>query len=400
MKICYLCSDLGIPIGGQKGCSTYIRSIVKEWALLGHKVALISPTATEDLDIGATLVPVPVSEAFETLLSEVRRQKNPEQIRLFQALKHIWHNTAVETVLKDTINTFQPDFIYERYSPFAVAGGALAKRMGVPYVLQYNSPLAWEGTTYRNQALPEAAVMLENIACRMTPKAVVTCQELKETLIDIGVSESKIKIVPCGADTVLFDTHGDSYKNLFNGKFVIGFVGSLKLWHGLDILSEAFTHLSKDPRYHLLIVGDGPMAKKMQALSEKLPGRVTLTGSVNQKEVPKYLRSMDISVAPYPALERFYFSPIKILESMAAGCPVVASHIGQIPELIEHNKTGILVPPSNVDALVKAIQKLSGDRKFLSFLGENAASEVRKTHTWKHRAEAILDFAQSISVTI
>ena len=132
----------------------------------------------------------------------------------------------------------------------------------------------------------------------------------------------------------------------------------------------------------------------LQALKKEFPDRITLTGSVPQEEVPKYIRAMDVSVAPYPKLERFYFSPIKIIESMATGRTVVASRIGQIPELIRDGETGVLVPPGEPKALAKAIQQLATDSEKAKALGKHAALEIKEKHTWKHRATAILDFAQ------
>ena len=397
MKICYLCSDLGIPVYGNKGCSTYIRSVIHEWRQMGHKVVLITPCEKQPIDIGAKVVTIPTTNTFEILSKEIRRQKKTDEQRLVQALGHLWHNVAVENVLKETLASWQPDFIYERYSPFGVAGGALAKKMEIPYILQFNSPLAWEGTTYRNEALPEVAYFLERYACTSAPLIVATCEELKEMLITMGVEGDKVKIVPCGADCQLFTPDGPSYREPFADKFVIGFVGSLKLWHGLEILADAFRALAKNPLFHLLIVGDGPMREELQALSKELPGRVTLTGAIDQTEVPKYIRTMDISVAPYPSLDKFYFSPIKILESMAAGCPVVASSIGQIPKLIRHNQTGILVPPGDPTGLARAIATVAKDRRQLQTLGKNATAEIQAHHTWKRRAESILHYADLCS---
>jgi glycosyltransferase involved in cell wall biosynthesis len=405
MKICYLCSDLGISIAGHKGASTYVRSLVKEWTDLGHEVVFMTPSSNSQTNIGVPIIPILSSETFDSLLTEQRKRVEENSVRgewaklrLIRALGHIWNNIAIENVLQETVSTFQPDFIYERYSPFGVAGGVVAKKLGIPYALQFNAPLAWEGTKYRKQALPEAAEALEQIACAQAPLIIVTCQELKDMLAGTGIPASKVKIVPCGADSNLFSPDGPDFRPELKGKFVIGFVGSLKPWHGLENLAEAFKELVQDPRYHLMVVGDGPMMKDLSMLSEEVPGRMTLVGAVPHKEVPKYLRAIDVSVVPYPALERFYFSPLKILESMAAGRAVVASQIGQISEIIRNGETGILVPPGDVTALVKAIRKLAANDELRGILGKNATAEIRAKHTWRHRAEMILDFAQQAGV--
>lgn len=116
--------------------------------------------------------------------------------------------------------------------------------------------------------------------------------------------------------------------------------------------------MAGDPRFHLLVVGDGPLRSEVMRLAEELPGRVTMTGAIPMEEVPPWIRGMDIAVAPYPRLERFYFSPLKILDAMACGVPNVASDIGQIPELLRDGETGSLVPPGDTDALASALIRL------------------------------------------
>src|SRR5207247_157692 len=119
--------------------------------------------------------------------------------------------------------------------------------------------------------------------------------------------------------------------------FVVGFVGSLKPWHGVDTLVEAFRMLrAARPDAHLLLVGEGPSREALErrVASRGLGEAVSFTGAVPYHEIPHYLAAMDVAVAPHAASNHFYFSPIKIFEYLAAGCPVVASAIGQIAELL------------------------------------------------------------------
>src|SRR5256885_4445443 len=106
------------------------------------------------------------------------------------------------------------------------------------------------------------------------------------------------------------------------GSFTVGFVGSMKPWHGLDVLVEAFARLhERAPDARLLLVGDGPARAAVCAdLSARgLAGVVHCTEAVAPHEVPGLLTSVDAAVAPYPRATGFYFSPLKVYEYMAAG---------------------------------------------------------------------------------
>ena len=399
MRICYLCADLGISLSGHSGSSAHVRNLVRAWTDWGHEVIVVSHAGNAQADIGVPIIPVPAPEIFEALIVEgnqlLEANAGSEQwarMRVIRALGHIWTNVELEKVLRSVLCDYQPDFIYERYSPFSIAGVLMARLMGFPHVLNVNAPLAWEGARYRRQALQEAAETLEETAFRSASQIVTTCQELKDDLIAAGVQEARIAVAPMAVDVDLLTPDGPTARDGLDGKIVIGFLGSLKPWHGIEILAEAFRFLAGDARFHLMIVGEGPMAKTVHALEEELPGRVTFVGAVPQSEVPRYLRAMDVAVAPYPELERFYYSPLKVLEYMASGRAVVASRIGQIIQLIREGETGLLVTPGNAKELAETVQKLAADQRLRSHLGARAREEICLHHTWTHRAHAILDF--------
>jgi glycosyltransferase involved in cell wall biosynthesis len=403
VKICYLCTDRGISLAKQNGSAAHIRNMVRAFCDLGHDVELVMSETEGTQELGIPAHAIPLGELSKHLGSGVARSARgslkaalKSYKRVNPALKHVWTNVHAEQVLTDVLRRFEPDLVYERYSPFGIAGGVMAAQASVPHILEVNAPLAWQGTKYRDQALKEAAEYLELIAYSTTGVIRAISEELREELISAGVPPSKIAVVPCGFDPVAFTPEGEVGRSPdFNGATVIGFVGSLKPWHGIEVLTEAFRRLAAKPGYHLLVVGDGPLIDVVTSLQEELPGRVTLARSVPHQEVPSLIRAMDITVAPYPGDEPFYFSPLKVLEYMAVGRAVVASRIGQISELINDGQSGVLLPPGDAAALAEAIRRLAADRPLRESLGVQAAAEVRNGHTWVQRASEIIDLARA-----
>jgi glycosyltransferase involved in cell wall biosynthesis len=149
------------------------------------------------------------------------------------------------------------------------------------------------------------------------------------------------------------------------------------------------------PDVHLLVVGTGPGEPRMiEALRHRGLLRVAhLTGAVSPAEVPALLASMDIAVAPAPAVPGFYCSPLKIFEYMAAGLPVVAVRIGQIADLIEHEVTGLLCEPGDAAGMAAAIVRLCHDGALRARLGAAARARVLESHAWDRRVETILELA-------
>ncbi len=176
---------------------------------------------------------------------------------------------------------------------------------------------------------------------------------------------------------------------------MIGFVGSLKPWHGVSKLLDAFaTARDRNPQLELKIIGSGPEEQNLQNQVAALPApaqaAIDFLGQVDHRQLPQWLATFDIAVAPYPELNDFYFSPLKILEYMAAGCAVIASDIGQIPELIEHQSTGLLVAPGCTAELATAILKLSHDPETRRNIGQAARAFAQSHHSWNQVVDRIL----------
>lgn len=382
MRVLYLCPDLGIPVDGHKGASAHVRAVVAALRAEGCEVSVLSP-------VPATGGVLPIREP-----GLHRGLAKGGDRRVGSALRHIWANAGVERALEEQVAAGRPDLIYERYSPFGLAGGVVARRHAIPHILEVNSPLAREGAEFRGQALSEAALEIERSALATAGAVVAVSAELKRELVEDGAEADRIRVLPNGVDTALFA--GAEPAPRPDGRLAFGFVGGLRPWHGIGDMAAAFDRVAEELDARLLVIGDGPERGRLDDLRARHPDRVTVTGALPQARVPALLRSVDVALAPYPAMERFYFSPLKVLEYMAAGRAIIGSRIGQVAELIEDGLTGLLVPPGEVEALAATMRRLGTDAALRAELGRRAAEVARDQHDWSQRAREILRIARAL----
>jgi glycosyltransferase involved in cell wall biosynthesis len=120
---------------------------------------------------------------------------------------------------------------------------------------------------------------------------------------------------------------------------------------------------------------------------------VAVTGAVASDEVPRYLAAMDIAVAPYLPNERFYFSPLKVVEAMASGLPVIASDFEPVRDML--GPTGILVPSGDTAALAVAVGDLATDPDRRRRLGEAGRTRAVAQMDWLAVASRTMDLGMS-----
>jgi glycosyltransferase involved in cell wall biosynthesis len=173
----------------------------------------------------------------------------------------------------------------------------------------------------------------------------------------------KLVVVHCGVDTELFRARATA---VAERPFTVVCVGTLHEVKGQAYLVEACRLLARDGiDVAATLVGEGPdrPALERQIAEAGLEGRVTLAGSLKRADVADVLRSAHVLVAPSVETKRGKREgiPVALMEAMGGGVPVVASDLSGIPELVEHESAGLLVPPRDSTALAGALRRLHDD---------------------------------------
>jgi glycosyltransferase involved in cell wall biosynthesis len=178
--------------------------------------------------------------------------------------------------------------------------------------------------------------------------------------------------------------------NLGDSKTVL-FVGALSKWHsykGLDVLIDAFALASKHRRdMTLLIVGEGSLRGNYERLVSELNlmGKVVFAGDVSDQDLPFYYAASDVLVLP--SKDRSEGFGLTILEANACGKPVIGSEVGGIPDVIHHEYNGLLIPPSNPEALSATIIRFVENDSLRREMGRNGR-RFAEEHDWSKVAEA------------
>ncbi len=363
MRLAYLCADRGIPIDGTKGASIHVRGVVRALRGRGHDLTLLAaqPGAAAAAGVGEV-----VDVGFDRTVKELKRAAAGAggDRQLGREVQGLLLNLRVAEALDDLDRRQPLDAVYERYSLWSWAGLRFARRRGVPLVLEVNAPLVAETSTWRRLELAPVARAVEGRLLRGADAVIVPSGELADWVESAGRRGRPTWVIPNGFDEAVFRRPGPlpGAAARFGGRYVVAFVGTLKPWHGVEVLLAAFESLLREvPQAHLLVVGDGPLRPALEEARERLgEENVTVTGAVEHARVPAWLACADVGVAPYPELPSFYFSPLKVVEYQAAGLPVVASRCGQLRELVQDGRTGRLVPPGDAAALAAALRELHG----------------------------------------
>ena len=166
------------------------------------------------------------------------------------------------------------------------------------------------------------------------------------------------------------------------------FVGNFFQWHDVSTLLDAFVSvIGSHPDARLLLVGDGERRDEMMRRATRLglDQVVRFMGLVPHLDVPRYMAAADIAVVPYPPMQQeMWLSPLKLFEYMASSKAVVASAVGQITEVIQHGRNGLLVPPGDPSALAGALVDLIGDAHRRSQLGGQAREDAERMYSWEN----------------
>jgi glycosyltransferase involved in cell wall biosynthesis len=376
LDIGYLIPSLA-SMGSSGGAISHIRGFLNGLKGMGRTCRVFSGTPL-------------AQDAFGTEIVEPARRPY-----FFWEAEMLSYNFSFARGVQRDLASATPAAFYQRHCRFAIAGALLATRLKVPLILEYNGPQGWIADHWDPTPFRSLITLCEEWTLRCAARIIVVSEVLREELTGRGISADRIRVNPNAVDPDHFypgRAREAGRKNLkvAPDEVLVGFAGSFSLWHGIEILEQAIVRLLSDPstsRLRFVLMGNGLLHGEMRsalAAYEKT-GRVIFTGSLPSEKVIEYLDASDLLVSPHipmPDGSRFFGSPTKLFEYMAMGKGIVASRLEQLAEVLEHDRTGWLVTPGDVEELTGAIRGLAQNPAKRESLGIAARRAAIERHSW------------------
>lgn len=357
------------------GQAVHIQEMIDALRAEGHEVRVVAPVIGDPGEMGGKV-------------SWVHRLKAALPNALYELLELAYSLHAYRK-LEAAAREFRPDAIYERYNLYLLAGSMLKKRLGVPLLLEVNSPLAFERSQHSGGlALPWLARWAEGKAWRAADFVLPVTHVLAGYVKAYGVPEERIAVIPNGINKAHFEQAPDpesaKLRIGLQHKLVLGFTGFVRDWHGVDRIIEWMATADAPANAHLLVVGDGPVRPKLEAQAEALGigDRVTFTGVVHREAVPNYVAAFDIALQPAVTS---YASPLKLMEYLILGKAVVAPRTANLLEILTDRQNAAMFDEAVPGSLAETLTRLCRDddlRHRLSIASRETIDRLQLTWAW------------------
>lgn len=362
-------------IASKDGQYVHVEEIIRALSERGHKLIVVGPKVATEAAFGSD----------GGWVSSLRRAlpKWCSELLEFGYAFYVFFKLLVACL------KHRPDAIYERYNLFLPSGIWVKKLLGLKLVLEVNSPLYLERAQYGGISLASLAKWTERYTWCNADHVCPVTHVLAGYLLEAGVSEDNITVIPNGIDPSVFHPNQNSVRRPeFTGKLTIGFVGFCREWHQLDKVLSLIA-ASKNPDLMLLIVGDGPVAIPLQQQAEELgiATQLHVTGLVERHAMPMWLDQIDIALQPAVTP---WSSPLKLIEYLAKGKAIIAPDRENIRELLVDGNNALLYPVDAPDAIFVRIKQIVEDDVLRALLQRQALQTIKDRQlTWAGNAARI-----------
>lgn len=377
------------------GQAVHIDEFVGALRRRGHRVTVVSPAGgAEERERSRGKM-----GGFAGGLSAVRRLLPDALVPLAARV----YDVACARRLVAQGRRLEADVLYERHALYQKAGGKAARRLGIPWLLEVNAPLAHEEAALGRLKDAARAQRHETAKWRSADAVLVVTAVLRDMLVEFGADPERIHVVPNAVDPHRFLAPRDPQaKRRFGveGRFVLGFLGFPRPWHGLDLVVAALADARGGALADavLLVGGEGPSVEPLRRLAKEagLEGRVVAAGPIDRADVPAFLDAFDVALQPRATA---YASPLKLFEYLARGLPVVAPRQANIREVVEHGRDAWLFEPDDASDLKRALEELGADEALRARLGRAARRRIEEGgFTWDRNAERVEQLCRRLGV--
>lgn len=261
---------------------------------------------------------------------------------------------------------------------------------GLPSIeLKYHHPGIDEDRELMRKLLHQEQTLMNRADLLITPSS-VTANYLRNR----GVHADRIKVIPNGVDLNTFTFAPPPQHNTVKKLL---YVGTLSGWQGLGSILTALSSLRQTMPVELVVIGVARQRqlRRFQELAQDLgvANFVSWQPPMAQAELVKWHHQCDIALAPLVPNDRNCVQgccPLKVLEAMAAGTPVIAANLPVVSDILGNNVEGILVAPGNTDALIEAIRALLNNPDQAQRIARAARARIELQFTWQHAQDALV----------
>ncbi len=293
------------------------------------------------------------------------------------------------------------DLLYATSPPLFAGGAALALSFlrRLPMVFEVRD--LWPESAVALGELRSArsirwATQLEERCYRRARRIVVVTEGIRRRLVERGIPEEKLVLIPNGANTELFRPQPEAGRTLrerlaVGDAFLVLYAGILGIAQGLETVLEA-AHLLRDRSdIRFLLVGDGPCKADLVRKKEELGlTSVTMLDAQPREEMPAYFSAADVALVPLRKVDLFRSAvPSKMFDAWACGCPVLLGIDGEARAILERAQAGLYVEPEDPRALAQTIVELAARREWCRELGANGRRFVEAYYSRQAQARAL-----------
>lgn len=370
---------------GREVEGVHIRGIVHALRDLGHQVSVLSFPGAD-----------PESEPPANAQKGAKRglagwlTKTPG---VFFELLELAYNLITWFRIRSVFRRDHPDLIYERYSLYLCATVWMARRSGIPLILEINDSALVPRV--RPLILKGLARRIEGWCLRNCTGIVFISSYFRDIATKAHGTISPSVISPNAADIGRFDPSRFDRAELraakgLDGQIVCGYVGAFVRWHGVaEFMRDIAARLAKTPHLTLILVGGGSDLAAVEATIAEhgLREQVLTPGRVDHREIPDWIACMDFAVLPN---SNEYGSPMKLFEFMAMGVAVLAPDYAPIAEVIDDGVSGWLFPKGQTKTCIDRALELSSQPESLTSTGNAARAYIVRERQWRNNAEQLL----------
>ena len=405
MRITFLCQYFP-PEMGAPAARTYEHA--RHWVRLGHEVTVITGFPNHPTGI---------------IRPEYRgywlKRENIDGIDLLRTWIYVAPNKGFtkrvinflsfffSSFIIGAFKTERPDVIVGTSPQFfcAVSAYLLSVIKRAPFIFEVRDiwpQSAIELGALRNKWLIRVLEAIEIFLYRRAVLIVAVAESTREYLLDKGIPEAKIAIIPNGIDAEYLDSRSDPEEVRrrygVEDRFVVSYIGTHGMSHALDTVLEAAAQLVDEAEIHFLFVGEGAEKRRLEAIArERAMQNVTFLNEQPREQLLSFYHASNVGLVPLRRLPIFTkVLPSKLFELMGSGCAIICSVEGEAAMLVSRAGAGLCITPEDASSLVDAIRRMRHEPELASRSAANGREFVIRNYLRTALAERYIEELSSV----